>query len=297
METEVVYPRNYPHKLDSIGEAPEEFSRTLESHLPSGEKIPLIIYAPATSVGEEKLPATVFGITNDGWLLASESRGGVSVEKCKFDDTLLIELTSIVLEGQLKIDFASEGSSRSTAVQFSTVEERLYREAIDLLLEGIERSHASKSESDRSVEKVLKDWPLRFRNEAMQYLPKGQPLLAATQWPAILSGFQRELAPAGALLATERELVLFADEKMPEGYEGEWAKYGGIITYFPLVRLADIQVKSQERFSVLALQVHASHGGETLEIMFPSDHREAVSKVMEQMRSTRMGQSDTAMAA
>jgi hypothetical protein len=68
----------------------------------------------------------------------------------------------------------------------------------------------------------------KFRNEVLHYLPKGQRLLAATQWPAILGGFRRELAPAGALLVTERELVLIADEKAPDWYHGEREKYGGI---------------------------------------------------------------------
>jgi hypothetical protein len=112
-------------------------------------------------------------------------------------------------------------------------------------------------------------------------------LLAATQWPAILGGFRRELAPAGALLVTERELVLIAEEKAPDWYYGEWAKYGGIITYFPLARLADFHVGQQDRFGVLALEVHASHGGERLEILFPFDHERAVSKTMEQTRSAK----------
>ena len=120
---------------------------------------------------------------------------------------------------------------------------------------------------------------------------------AATQWPAILGGFRRELAPAGALLITERELVLIADEKTPNWYRGEWAKYGGIITYFPLARLDDFHVGRQDRFSVLALHVHASHGGERLEILFPSDHERVVSEAMEQTRPLRTRETGAPIAA
>jgi len=42
-------------------------------------------------------------------------------------------------------------------------------------------------------------------------------------------------------------------------------------------------VNRQESFDVLALQLKASHGGEKLEIIFPSDDEKAVSKAMEQM--------------
>ena len=53
---------------------------------------------------------------------------------------------------------------------------------------------------------------MKFRTEAERYRPKGKRLSAAMRWPAIFGGFQRELAPAGALLVTERELVLISEE-------------------------------------------------------------------------------------
>ena len=44
--------------------------------------------------------------------MASEDQhGGISVEQCTFSDTLFLELTSIVLWGQLKIDYGSAGIS------------------------------------------------------------------------------------------------------------------------------------------------------------------------------------------
>jgi hypothetical protein len=106
-----------------------------------------------------------------------------------------------------------------------------------------------------------------------------------TRWPAVRGGFRRELAPAAALLVFERELVLISDEKAPSWAEdGSAAKLGGIVTYFPVVRLSDYHVSHQERFSVLALEVHASHGGEKLEILFPSDRESQVLKALEEAK-------------
>jgi hypothetical protein len=128
-------------------------------------------------------------------------------------------------------------------------------------------------------------WPVKFRNEAERYWPKGRRLLAATQWSAIVDGFRRELCPAGALLVTERELVLIREEKRSaRRHRGDFQEFGGIITYFPLVRLLDFHVSYHGRFGVLALRVHAVHGGEKLEIVFPVDHESAVSKALEQVR-------------
>ena len=67
---------------------------------------------------------------------------------------------------------------------------------------------------------------MKFRNEAQRYWPKGQRLLAAIQWPPTFGELQRQIAPAGALLISERQLVLISDEKesSAEASSGEESK-------------------------------------------------------------------------
>jgi hypothetical protein len=85
-------------------------------------------------------------------------------------------------------------------------------------------------------------------------------------------------------LVTAREFVLISEEKgSPRQLTGDLHEFGGIVTFFPRVRLADFHVSHHERFGVLALQLHAAHGGEKLEIIFPFDEERAVSKAMERV--------------
>jgi len=274
----------FPTKLDAISDAPEPLRRALVENLPSKDSFRLLVHAPAFSTVDEETPETVLAVTNDGWLVASGTEdGGASVEKSGFSETLFIELTSILLFGQLRIYFASVDTAYSATVRFDTVGEEYYREAIDLILKSVKQTRVPIVQKDRNVASLLEAWPMKFRTEAERYRPKGQHLLAAIQWPALFSGFQRELAPAGALLVTERELVLISEEKQsPRQHEGDAHQFGGIITYFPLARLADFHIGRHERLGVLALQVHAAHGGERLEIIFPSDQEKAVSQAMKQ---------------
>lgn len=275
----------FPTKLDAINEAPEPLRSALVDNFPSKEPVRLLVYAPTFSTAGERSPATVLAVTNNGWLVASETEeGGISVQKSNFSETLFLELTSILLLGQLKIYFASVGTAYFAVVRFDTVGEELYREAIDLLLNGIDRIPAPVADDDRDSASISEAWPIHFRNEAQRYRPKGQRLLAATQWPAVIGGFQRELSSAGALLVTKRELVLISEEKTsPRQHVGDLHRFGGIITYFPLARLSDFQLSHHERFEILALQMHATRGGEKLEIIFPYDHEKAVSEAMEQV--------------
>jgi hypothetical protein len=73
----------------------------------------------------------------------------------------------------------------------------------------------------------------------------------------------------------------------PGEFPGEVYEFGEIITFVPRVRLASFQVSQQHQFGVLALEVHVAHGREKLEILFPSDRREAVSQAMEQVSPPR----------
>ncbi|MGA8660477.1 MAG: hypothetical protein WB586_30545 [Chthoniobacterales bacterium] len=287
-------------QLNTVSDVPEPLRSTLMNNIHSQESVRLLIYTPTVSAIDESspatvppmasdilIPATVLGVTNDGWIVVSEAEeGGASVERSNFSDTLFLELTSILLYGQLRIDFASVGTSYSAIIRFNTVAEEFYRGAIDLMLDGTDKRHTPAAENDRADDSILQAWPEQFRAEARRYRPKGQRLLAATQWPAIIGGFRRELSPAGALLVTERELVLITEERTsPRFHSGDLQKFGGIITYFPLVRLADFHLGRHERFGVLALQAHAVHGGERLEIIFPADHEKVISQAMEQVRA------------
>src|ERR1700741_3680183 len=138
---------------------------------------------------------------------------------------------------------------------------------------------------------MFEGWPMKIRNEAQRYWPRGEQSLAAIQWTAVFAIAQERLAPAGALLVTERELVVIAEEKEflseppPETPSAEESKaiLGGVTTFVPPVRLKDFHVSHQERCGLLVLQVQAAHGVEELKLIFPSDDEMAVSKAMEQM--------------
>jgi hypothetical protein len=173
-------------------------------------------------------------------------------------------------------------SRKIREVKFDTVGEDLYRQAVNLMLGGIDPALAVVAKKDGTGARLYENWPTSLRSEAIRYQPENQQLLTAIYWPAVPSGFQRELAPAGLLIVAERELVVITEEKKsPRQHSGDLHKFGGVITYFPSVRLGDFHVGHHERFGVLALQVNGNHGGEKLEIIFPSDHEGAVRKAMQ----------------
>jgi hypothetical protein len=282
----------FPIKLKTVSDAPEPLRSALIENFSSEERVRLLVHAPAFSTEDEKTPATVLAVSNSGWLLASETENGrATVQKSDFGDTLFLELTSILLLGQLRVSFATGATSSYITIKFETVGEDSYREAIDLILRGIDPALSAVVEGDLNETSIFEAWPMKIRSEAQRFSPKGQRLLAAIQWTAILDGFQQQLTPAGALLITERELVLISEETessidrpldVPSGAEPKEST-GGIITFVPRARLSDFSVSHQEGFDVLALQLRAAQGGEKLEVIFPSNHEKAVSKAMAQM--------------
>ena len=216
-------------------------------------------------------------------MLTEEKDGNVAVSGAPFEDTLLLELTEILLFGQMKIDIASNESSSSSALQFDLVDEEMYREAAHLIIDAVEGSTPlTNDELFRSAVQYVSDWPLKFRHGVLKFMPKGRQLLFATHWPALLGGFRRELAPAAALVLTEHELILISEDKAPDWFQRRKApKYGYVVTYFPRARLAQHRVSHQAKFACLELETHATHGSEALQIMFPLQHESEVVKCMD----------------
>jgi hypothetical protein len=319
----------FPTKLDTVSDTPEPLRSALAESLPAAETIRLLVHSPSFPTGDEKSPATVLAVTDHGWLVASENEdGGTTLEKSEFSEILFLELRSILLLGQLRISFVAVESPSFATIKFEGVGDEFYHQAINLILAGIDPAPGTLTENDRNEASMFENWPMKFRNEARRYWPKGQRLLTALRWLAVFGEAKGEVAPAGALLITERELVLISDERessteasseggseqRPPEQEtssggtapettlvpvieeaetdsgelpGEVYEFGEIITFVPRVRLTDFQVIHRDHFGVLALEVHAAHGSEKLEILFPPDRQEAVAKAMEQVTLPR----------
>ncbi len=187
----------------------------------------------------------------------------------EFCRLLLVELTIILLYGQLKLDFVLNGETRTTALQFNAVMQHVYSEAVQGILDAIDGTEHASTNRDFSRSSILVGWPLKFRNFSIIYMPEKSQLLDGVYWNEIRDGFGRELAPAVAMLLTDRHIVLIAEEKSSRWFSfRHHTKYGAIITYFPLNRLTDFRIHPHSRFSILELQGHSGQGGEKLEIMF-----------------------------
>jgi hypothetical protein len=277
-------------RVASVEETPEPFRPALLRQITPEEPVRLIVCEPAFITMGRRRPSTVTVVTDRRWLIASDERqNAISVVSSSFDETLLVEMAVILLAGHLKIDFGSADSAPSSGmVEFNTVMQEVYREAVDLVLDGIIGT-TGKHGASPTVE-LFADWPIKFRNIVPRFVHQGSRVLAATHWPSVIGGFERELAPEAALIATDHELLLVLDERAPFwSRAGHHGKFGNIATYFPLVRLAGFQLDRRERATDLDLEMHASHGGEKLHMTFPSDHEPMVRKVLDSAMSWKSG--------
>ena len=277
--------KSFAGKAKNVDQAPEPFRQNLRELIKSGEVVSLLVYSPVFKSAGRRFDATVVAVTNERWLmLAEEENGRVKVSGSSFDDTLLVELTEILLFGQLKIDFVSNGKPCSSELQFDVVDEEMYREAADLVLDAIEEvTPLTNGDSFPGAVQRISDWPLKFRHGVLKFLPKGRQLLFATHWPALVGGFRRELAPAAALALTDHELFLVSEDKASGWFHRRKdPKYGYIVTYFPRVRLAQHRLTRQAKIALLELETRGSHGGEALQIVLPLQYESDVVECMDQ---------------
>jgi hypothetical protein len=276
-------------RANCVEELPEPFQSALRERLFPQDAVSLLAFTPTWTSGGIRSPATLLTLADQRWLLvADDERGGAAVVECAFEDTLLVELTEIFLRGQLKIVFAGGGMMHSCVIGFNTVTGELYREAVRHILRGIESSAPFGRPAAVPVAEMR---PITFRNAVPKVLAEGRRPVVAVQWPAVFGRYGRELAPAAALLTTDRELVLIS-EKRTGIRTPRQAKYGYSVTYFPLARLAGFGFRRSEQFIILDLEMQASHGGETLQILFPPHQEQEVTQILE----CALGQSATSFS-
>jgi hypothetical protein len=277
----------FPTSATRIEDTPPPFREALLQRIYENESVRHLIFSPEFGAAKFRALASLLCVTDRRWLIVlRESDGSTIVHESSFDSTLLVELTIILLYGQLKMDFVLNGEARTTALQFNAVMQHVYSKAVQDILDAIDGKENASANPHCGRSPIVMGWPLKFRNFSIIYMPEKSQLLDGVCWNEIRGGFSRELAPAVAMLLTDRHIVLIAEEKSSRWFNfRRHAKYGAIITYFPLNRLADFRIDPHSRFGILELQGHEGHGGEKLEIMFPLEKREAVSRLMEKASS------------
>ena len=277
----------FASKLKSVDEAPEPLRSAMRAALKPNESIRLLVFSPANKTFDKCSPATLLAVLDHEWTVVSGLEEIPSqVARAEFAGTLFVELTNILLYGRLKIDFVSEGGTQSVAVEFNTVMDRLYQEAVQLLLDGMDGVSAASPIEDRQAGSLLCSLSLKFRNAVIEFRPASQQALAVLHWPALLGGrrrwFQRELSPEAIMVLTGRELLFISEEKTGSWMRiGRVNKYGSIATYCPLSRLTRFQINERGPSATLQLELRARQGGAKVEVPFPAGQREEVSAFME----------------
>ena len=274
----------------NIADLSSPFRETLIERVGATEKLQHLIYSPAFDTAKFRGLASVLCVTDQRWFIVlREDAGRVIVAESSYGATLLVELTIILLYGQLKIDYLQDGKAKSVLLHFNTVTQNMYSEAVKSILDAIDAPRDGVMTPKLSGTALLSGWPLKFRNFSILYTPQNSQLLDGVCWEEMRGVFGRELAPAAALVVTDRHIIVIAEEKISRWFQFRRStKYGAIISYLPLDRFTGFRIKPQRRCCILELESHGSYGGETLDVTIPSDKQEAVNRALRNARCNRV---------
>jgi hypothetical protein len=273
----------FASSLNSLDEAPEPLRSAMLAALPPDNAIRLLVFGPASKTLDGRWPAALLAVLEREWVVVSGTEEiPPRVARCDFANTLFVEMTSILLYGELRIDFVGAGRAQTAEIHFNTVMERLYQEAVQVVLNGMDGVATAAPVDSHEHYPALKSLPLKFCNAMLGFVPMGQRVLGVVHWPAVLGRrlilFQQELAPAAALALTDRELLLISEEKtrswLRTGYP---SKYGIIVTHCPLSRLEGYHVAERSPLVILDLALRAGGTvGQTVQMVLPFGHKAAV---------------------
>ena len=235
----------YATRANSPEETPEPPGGRLLEHLSARESIEYLAFSPANISIGVRSPATLLALTEPTarrWSYPTTPDGRAAVAGCAFDDTLLVELTEILLHGQLKIPLC--GRSYGSIMCYRV---RCY------VGQCLPRSGPTPpARSGRSVGSLgdlagAGPFPRSARGRSYSVtpfrrsLPKAVIRLPESNGQRFTARTGESWLPPAALLTTDRELVLFLEKKV----RIQWlrlASFGYIATFFPLARLGRLRL-------------------------------------------------------
>ena len=162
-------------------------------------------------------------------------------------------------------------------MEFNTVMERLYAEALQGLLHGMNGMTVGPPVDRQADRTVLEPLPLKFLNSAWSSTPPDEHVRTIAHWHSALAAyrrwFQRELAPEAMLALTDRALLLIAEEKAGWSLRiSRENKYGDTATYIPLSRLREARYAIVGVLGKGELVIGVAEASEAITIEFPTDH-------------------------
>lgn len=279
----------FPRQLNSPKELPEPLRAALLRALAPDDSLRLLIFGPAGKILDHNHAATVLALLDSEWLwVGCEKETSVpEVVRCSYADLLLVTFTAVLLRGRLEMDYASKGRAHHVRMEFNTVMDHLYRQALQHVLDGMDAVNTTPGAEKQHPDGKLHSLPLRLQSVVRHSIPEKQVLRSLVYWPATYNRrrglLRRELSPAAALLLTNREILLVSEEKAwtrwhPEKVE----KYGGTATHCPLSRLQHARISVHEPLDTLDLTIGNAKGVEKVKIEFPRGREDELREFIRQ---------------
>jgi|GEM_PF-4306497 len=223
----------FSESVASVTDLPEPLSAALQAELADErDSVRLIIHSPAFSTVDQSSPENAFALTDRRWVMAAHTDAGVQTHSAPFAAAAVVELTMILLGGQLRI--ASVAGAASCAISFNMVSLDLFREALFMVLASARAADASGSQAATSS---LDSLSFKFRTALGEQAPPGETVQAVCSWerevpPLAWLMFRRPAAPAGMLAVTGHSLIIITDPYVSKGKQAKGeSPHGKIATY------------------------------------------------------------------
>ena len=185
-------------KLHSLEETPQPFRAALLNRLDPQDFVRLLAFNPSHGSQGSRSPATLLALTDHRWLLISDDDyGRAAVVESALNDTLLVELEEFLLDGRLRIDYAAGGTAHSCTIEFNTVSDQPYHEAVHLILQGVEGDPAAASTDRSATAPVIGMRPIIFHNAVPAILAEGRRPVAGVQWSSVHGWYAHRAGACG----------------------------------------------------------------------------------------------------
>lgn len=222
----------FPESIEQVKDAAEPFRSLLTARFAqTGEAPRAIIHTPRFQTFGLTIPENTLALGQGFWWVAfAEPDGTTLVREASFAETRVVELSQLLLHGELRLDTGV--AETSCVLAFNMVGADLFRAVVREILLGLP-AHAAMAVSDAKRGAPALDLSFKLRSAMQESMPPGDAVRGLASWPPVPGKGGRELAPAGLLAIADRYICVILDALPPR--EGQppagLSAWGKVVTY------------------------------------------------------------------
>lgn len=258
--------------VTSYDEIPEPFKKRFETFFDGTTAFPYTIFSPPGRWGSRYVNPKLIFMQNGEIHILEKCKKEIRCVTFFLKDISYIEWGTVLLHSWMKIVGISDGTPATSIIEFNSVVSKLFEAMVEEIRLLTVKPACMDMGDILSKFDFLESRNFKLMNYSRQSVLRGedishivfQPEIRVKVFRFLNKDFYKRVSCAHVSILTDRELIIIRDSA---NTVREVTNYGGVWTYIPLQKIADLKLEEDPEKGLLQLNVQF-HDDESIKSMY-----------------------------